>query len=190
MKVYTKTGDKGETGLVGGARVSKNDARLDVYGGTDELNSHIGMISALLMQGKGYEKDLELLSAIQSALFVLGSNLASESASREKFKLPRLQEALVRQLERAIDEYEKELTPLKNFILPGGVPAAAATQIARAVCRRVERSFVAFVALMPEEEPVLGLEFLNRLSDFLFVLSRVINHRAGHEEPIWKADRA
>lgn len=186
MKVYTKTGDKGETGLVGGARVSKSDIRLETYGDVDELNSHLGSLVSLLKQSPEHKKALGMLEMVQSALFTLGSNLASEKACREKFKLPKLSQDLIRTLEEHIDHYEKSLEPLKNFILPNGSQAATAAHVARSVCRRVERRFVSFTLEMPAETPEHGLELLNRLSDYLFVLSRHINKVENETETIWR----
>lgn len=187
MKVYTKTGDKGETGLVGGTRISKDDIRLEAYGDVDELNSHLGAVRSHMETAGRLKKEDEVLREVQNALFTLGSNLASESASRKKFKLPALDSAVTQRLETAIDDMEKELEPLKNFILPDGAPAAAAAHVARSVCRRVERRYVAFARAMPEELPQGGMELLNRLSDYLFVLARLINKIFDKKETIWKA---
>lgn len=186
MKIYTKTGDRGETGLVGGTRVSKADIRLETYGDVDELNSHLGFLVSQLDKGK-FKDDLKVIVEVQNSLFTLGSNLASEVESREKFKLPKIQTSVITLLENKIDEYEKNLKPLKNFILPNGAPASAASQIARSVCRRVERKFVSFSLQMPEEAPEHAGELLNRLSDYLFVFARYINKLEGESETIWKA---
>lgn len=186
MKVYTKTGDKGQTGLVGGKRVSKSDIRLETYGDVDELNSHLGMLVAFL-RDDAKNHSLDLLLDTQSALFTLGSSLASESETREKFQLPKLNPSLIERLETAIDDFEKDLEPLKNFILPNGSIAASSAHVARSVCRRVERRLVRFSIDLPGELPEHGLELLNRLSDYLFVLSRHLNKVAGEKETIWKA---
>lgn len=187
MKVYTKTGDKGETGLVGGSRVSKADIRLETYGEVDELNSQLGMLRSFLAREKGdFGVETQILKETQSALFTLGSNLASEKASREKFKLPNLGSNLIKKLESEIDRLDEKLEPLKNFILPDGTMAASAAHIARSVCRRAERRFVAFSLELPGEAPENGLELLNRLSDYLFTLSRYINKTQGEEETVWK----
>ena len=187
MKIYTKTGDKGETGLVGGLRVSKASIRLETYGGVDELNSHLGLLSSFLKSAGQARDATETLRLTQQALFTLGSNLACESKSREKFKLPQLQDEDISRLEEKIDEYEKCLEPLKNFILPNGAPAAASAHVARAVCRRVERTLVLFSKESAEEVPERAGKLLNRLSDYLFVLARHINKSAGESETVWKA---
>lgn len=186
MKVYTKTGDKGETGLVGGSRVSKSDIRIETYGDVDELNSHLGVLVSLLKHDEKFNAVLDVLESVQNSLFTLGSLLASEKESRDKYKLPRLDLKIIELLEESIDEYEKTLEPLRNFILPNGTPAAAAAHVARSVCRRVERRLVAFSISMPDEAPEHGLQLLNRLSDYLFVLSRYINKVKGEAETIWK----
>ncbi|MEP7217820.1 MAG: cob(I)yrinic acid a,c-diamide adenosyltransferase, partial [Bacteroidota bacterium] len=170
-KIYTKTGDDGTTGLFGGRRVAKDSVRIESYGTVDELNSVVGMARAA---GVLPEHD-QLLSTVQEHLFILGADLATPQGGMKNYSLPRVTAAETECLERAIDALEEGLPPLKNFILPGGTPAGAALHLARTVCRRGER----LVVMLIHEEPevgVLPMQYLNRLSDFLFVLARAVNH--------------
>jgi cob(I)alamin adenosyltransferase len=166
-KVYTKTGDKGETSLVGGARVSKASPRVEAYGDVDELNSIIGLSRAALLD----EQIDEALSLIQNDLFTLGADLASPS----QIEVPRIQTSFIETLEELSDRFLAELEPLKEFILPGGSKAGATLHLARTVARRAERRAVK----LSETEDVneLALVYLNRLSDLLFILARVVNRR-------------
>ncbi len=187
-KIYTKTGDTGETGLVGGRRVSKGDIRLECYGTVDELNSIIGVARAGLGNSKldqDYKTELDTtLYILQNELFNLGSRLA---CADEKLleKLPAIEETAIARMEADIDQITKVVPPLKNFILPGGALTAAHLQWARTVCRRAERATVKLSKSDPIE-PIL-VKYLNRLSDYLFVLSRDVNYAAGVEEIIWKS---
>ena len=181
MKIYTKTGDTGDTGLLGGGRVPKSDTRVAAYGGVDETNAAIGV--ALAAEPTGFERDL--LEHIQRDLFAIGGQLASPDPGKvakalEKAALP---EERIGALEAAIDRADTELPPLKAFILPGGTPKAAALHAARAACRRAERSIVT----LHQATPVPGeiLRYVNRLSDLLFVLARLANHRAGLPDRTW-----
>lgn len=183
MKVYTKTGDKGLTGLIGGARVSKADARIHLYGDVDELNANIGLVRA--HTGETHAQEI-LLKQVQSRLFDLGSQMACEPAERVKFKLPDIEEAHVSELEKAIDDLTANIPVLKNFVLPAGTVAAAHAHTARTICRRVERAFVSFHAQHPNDLKDVHLRYLNRLSDYLFVLARSLNVNAGVHEEIWK----
>jgi cob(I)alamin adenosyltransferase len=179
-KIYTKTGDDGTTGLFGGRRVEKDSLRIESYGTVDELNCVVGMARAA---GVGEEHD-ELLATIQDQLFVLGADLATPRDAMKNFPLPRVTSSDVECLERAIDHLEEKLPALKNFILPGGIPSGAALHLARTVCRRAERALVTLL----HEEPEVGslpVQYLNRLSDLLFVLARAVNHAAGVEEHPW-----
>lgn len=176
MKIYTKTGDTGETGLWGGARVRKDAARINSYGNVDELNAVLGIVRACdLPQGLD-----AFLERIQSELFVLGSDLATPGDSA---RIPRIEEAYIQQLEAEIDQFEAELAPLKNFILPGGTMAAAQIHLARTVCRRTERNIITLAGLEAINPYVLP--YVNRLSDWLFVLARVANARAGVPDVPW-----
>lgn len=171
-KVYTKTGDKGETSLVGGARVSKASSRVEAYGDVDELNSIIGLARASLQD----DQIDEALSLIQNDLFTLGADLASPS----EIEVPRIQTSFVETLEELSDRFLAELEPLKEFILPGGSKAGATLHLARTVARRAERRAVK----LSEAEDVneLAVVYLNRLSDLLFILARVANRRRGVPE--------
>ena len=178
MKIYTRTGDTGETSLFGGTRVQKSDPRVDAYGDVDELNACLGLARA---SGADAEIEAELLR-LQRDLFALGAQLADPG---EKLAARVTKAVLgdddVARLEQVIDRLEAELAPLRRFILAGGSPAGAALHVARAVCRRAERRMV---ALEPAVDTVL-LRYVNRLSDLLFVLARVVNRRAGAPETEW-----
>lgn len=182
LKIYTKTGDRGETGLFGGARVPKDDARVEAYGDVDELNSVLGIALAAL-------DDAEIVAGlrlVQADLFTLGARLATpatEDGGRENPWIPRLDPARVAEMEAWIDRAEEEVEPLKSFILPGGSPAAAALHLARTVCRRAERRVVSLSRTATIEEGVVV--YLNRLSDLLFTLARLANRRAGVEDVPW-----
>ena len=181
MRIYTRTGDKGQTGLFGGGRVAKDDPRVDAYGDVDELNAVLGMARSIEMM----PRIDEVLAPVQRDLFAIGALLATPDHDKMQQQLTkaRIDEGRIAQLERAIDEGESELEPLKAFILPGGTPKAAALHVARTVCRRAERKVVHLqreVAL-----PELVVVYLNRLSDLLFVLARVANKRAGAGEVTW-----
>jgi cob(I)alamin adenosyltransferase len=175
MKIYTRTGDTGETSLFGGARVRKDDARIEAYGTIDELNSFLGVARAS-WPSSSFDGELHL---IQSDLFDIGAHLASPGTSR--FAGP--DTARVAALEQAIDAMESELAPLKSFILPGGSLAASQLHVARTVCRRAERLVV---ALHDDDEATkASIAYLNRLSDFLFVAARFANHSQGVADVPW-----
>ena len=171
-KVYTKTGDGGETALVGGERVSKASIRVDAYGDVDELNSSIGVARSRL---KDEEID-KVLAQVQNDLFTLGGDLASKS----EIKVPRIEESFIARLEGLSDEFLSQLEPLKEFILPGGSEAGAEIHRARTVARRAERRVVALAG--EEEINLQTVVYLNRLSDLLFILARVVNTRSGISE--------
>ena len=179
--VYTRTGDNGTTGLVGGTRITKSDSRIHLYGEVDELNSYIGL--GLSQLDKSFNKTF--LLQIQSILFDLGSNLACEQDKRAQFKLPQIKSSSIEKMENDIDQMDSSLAPLKNFILPGGDPAAAAFHVCRTVCRRIERQMVDFDESVPGEVPENALRFINRLSDYFFILSRYINFTKNVEETLW-----
>jgi cob(I)alamin adenosyltransferase len=179
--VYTRTGDKGTTGLVGGTRIKKSDTRINLYGEVDELNSYIGV--GLSQLDKNFER--KSLQLIQSSLFDLGSNLACEKEKRSQFKLPQISQDSIARLERDIDEMDSLLQPLKHFILPGGDPAAASFHVCRTVCRRIERTMVDFEDQNPGDIPENALIYINRLSDYFFILSRYINSSKSIEETQW-----
>lgn len=171
-KVYTKTGDGGQTSLVNGARVSKADLRVSAYGDVDELNSLLGVTRTFPLD----EELKALLGRLQNELFTLGADLATPSGT----PVPRVDEEMVKSLEQEIDRYLEELEPLREFILPGGSQAGAMLHLARTVARRAERLVVALGAR--EEVNEQALRYLNRLSDLLFVLARAANRRAGTTE--------
>lgn len=176
MKIYTRTGDLGQTSLFGGSRVAKNDARIDAYGTVDELSSFLGVARA-----SGIPSDVDaVLEQVQRDLFDVGAHLASPGTSR----FPGVDPARIAQLESAIDAMESELAPLKNFILPGGSLTAAQLHVARTVCRRAERCVVA----LHDESPATmsTVAYLNRLSDYLFVAARFTNRRADVTDVEWK----
>lgn len=180
MKIYTKTGDRGETGLFGGARVSKASLRVDAYGNLDELNAHLGVCRA---HGLPSEVDA-VLAAAQVDLFAAGAELATAPGREEKLSIARVGDAEIARLEGAIDASEAALEALKTFVLPGGTPGAAALHVARTVCRRAERGVIA----LQRDEPVRGelVVYLNRLSDLLFSLARLTNLRAGVGDVPWR----
>ncbi len=180
MKIYTKTGDQGQTGLFGGPRVSKDAPRIEAYGTVDELNSVLGVARSLLAGG---EID-ELLRSLQNELFALGAQLATPDPAAHHTAM--IGPAQIAGLEAAIDRHELALEPLSQFILPGGTPAAAQLHLARTVCRRAERRLVT-LSHVPEEA-VAGelIVYLNRLSDLLFVLARAVNRAAGHGDVPWQ----
>lgn len=179
MKIYTKTGDSGTTSLFGGERVDKNSLRIEAYGEIDELNSLIGVI---LAEPEEVGPLTGRLLSVQSELFVLGSNLATPK--NVKIKIPKITKSYVRRLEKEIDNWEKELTPLRNFILPGGSKTGAKLHLARAVSRRAERLMVSFSRTEKIDENLLM--YINRLSDWLFTLARYLNALDGKREVIWK----
>ena len=178
MKLYTRTGDAGETSLFDGTRVRKDDVRVDSYGEVDELNAWLGLVRSSLGQG---DLDDEL-ARIQRDLFALGAELADPGDKiAARVTKAAITDADVERLEQLIDRLDREVAPLRRFILAGGAPAGAALHVARAVCRRAERRIV---ALQPPVSSIL-LQYINRLSDFLFVLARVVNQRAGITETEW-----
>src|SRR5215831_17797360 len=181
VKIYTKTGDAGETGLFGGERVPKDHPRVAAYGDVDELNASIGLARSL--EPRTFED--ALLQAIQRDLFAIGAVLATPDPARLIKALggPGIADPAVEQLEVAIDRHDAALPPLKSFILPGGAPKGAALHIARTVCRRAERSVVG-LGRATGVSPVIG-RYLNRLSDLLFVLARTANHAAGAGDIPW-----
>jgi len=178
MKIYTKTGDEGITSLVGGKRVSKAALRIETYGTVDELNAFTGLVRDQEVN----RSRKSFLIGIQNRLFTIGTMLATEGGSN-KTKLPFLEETDVQSLEEAMDAMDKELPPLRNFVLPGGHPSVSHCHVARTVCRRAERLTIA----LNEEHEIdpLVIKYLNRLSDYLFVLSRKMSIELGIEEIPW-----
>jgi cob(I)alamin adenosyltransferase len=186
MKIYTRTGDGGETGLFGGGRVAKDHPRVRAYGDVDELNATLGVALATVADGTIRDR----LAPVQSDLFALGAHLATPPApeGRRRPALPALPAARPAEFERWMDEADAELPGLRAFVLPGGSAGAAALHHARTVCRRAERSVVALAA--GEAVPEAAIIYLNRLSDLLFTLARLENHRAGHGDVPWDSGPA
>jgi cob(I)alamin adenosyltransferase len=183
MKIYTKTGDRGDTGLFGGGRVSKSHPRVEAYGDVDELNAVLGAVRAV----ERLPRIDDILIAVQRDLFAIGALLATPDREkmRQHLDKARVDESRVAELERAIDDGDSELEPLRAFIVPGGTPKAAALHVARTVCRRAERRVVQLADDAGMEIPSVVVIYLNRLSDLLFTLARVANRRAGADEVSW-----
>ena len=179
-KVYTRTGDKGETSIVGGIRVKKSCERLEAYGTVDELSSHLGLLAALLPDGE----DRALIIRIQTNLFNVCTNLATDQSQTPLYDSARLPEGEIELLEQEVDKIMNLLPERQGFILPGGTQAAAQAHVCRTVCRRAERRIVALAEvaqISPETQ-----QYVNRLSDYLFVLAKKINFNAGVKEIIWQ----
>ena len=183
MRIYTRTGDQGDTGLFGGGRVPKDHPRVEAYGDVDELNAALGLARSIEMMPRVDE----VLAPIQRDLFSLGALLATPQPEKvtQQLEKARIDEHRIAQLERAIDDGEAELEPLQAFILPGGTPKSAALHVARTVCRRAERHVIALAHDGSVTVPPVVIVYLNRLSDLLFVLARVANRRAGAAEVTW-----
>jgi cob(I)alamin adenosyltransferase len=181
MKIYTKTGDAGDTGLFGGGRVPKSHPRVEAYGDVDELNAMLGLVRAM----DSLPRIDDVLVPIQRDLFAIGALLATPDREkmRQHLEKARVDEARITELEQAIDAGDDELEPLRSFIIPGGTAKAAALHVARTVCRRAERRVVELGA--DTEIPAVVVIYLNRLSDLLFTLARVANHRANANEATW-----
>lgn len=182
MKIYTKTGDQGSTSLIGGTKVSKSHLRIEAYGTVDELNSYIGLCKDLLTG----ENSKRVLQEIQDRLFTIGSALACDPAKETKMKIPDLKEADIVFLEKEIDNMNDGLPAMKSFILPGGHPTISQVHIARCVCRRAERCCVRLASEKNEVEPII-IKYLNRLSDYLFILARYTGHLLNIADIPWKA---
>jgi cob(I)alamin adenosyltransferase len=181
LKIYTKTGDTGSTGLFGGGRVGKDHPRVEAYGDVDELNAALGLARSIELT----PRIDEVIVPLQRDLFAIGALLATPDVEKmhQQLAKARIDDERIAELERAIDACDRELEPLKSFILPGGTPKAAALHVARTICRRAERRVV---ALQREVElPPLVVIYLNRLSDLLFTLARLANQRAGAGEVTW-----
>ncbi|HUM64765.1 MAG TPA: cob(I)yrinic acid a,c-diamide adenosyltransferase [Chitinophagaceae bacterium] len=181
MKIYTKTGDKGTTSLIGGTKVSKSHLRIEAYGTVDELNSYIGLCKDLLTD----EDSTRTLQEIQDRLFTIGSALACDPEKETKMKIPDLKDEDILLLEKEIDRMTDMLPVMKSFILPGGHPHVSHLHIARCICRRAERCCVKLSIDNHEVEPIIT-KYLNRLSDYLFTLARFTGHLLGLEDQPWK----
>ena len=180
--LYTRTGDTGMTSLVGGQRVSKTSARLESYGTVDELNSHIGLLITYVDD----PQDRDLLTVIQSQLFVVGSYLATDTSQRELRQQSIVTDEMVTQLEHAIDDVDAQLPPLRLFVLPGGTRGASQCHVCRTVCRRAERRILALQEAIETPLDPNVLAYVNRLSDFFFAFARKLNIIAGQEEIVWR----
>lgn len=179
-RVYTKTGDKGETSIIGGIRVKKSCERLEAYGTVDELSSHLGLLASMLPDGE----DKDLIIRIQNNLFSVCSNLATDQSQTPLYDSAKLPDGEIEILEHEVDEIMNLLPERQGFILPGGTQAAAQAHVCRTVCRRAERRIVALsevAQISPETQ-----QYINRLSDYLFVLAKKINFNAGVSEIIWQ----
>ena len=179
-KVYTKTGDKGETSIIGGIRVKKSCERLEAYGTVDELSSHLGLLASMLPDGE----DKDLIIRIQNNLFSVCSNLATDQSQTPLYDSAKLPDGEIEDLEQEVDKIMKLLPERQGFILPGGTQPAAQAHVCRTVCRRAERRIVALsevAQISPETQ-----QYINRLSDYLFVLAKKINFNAGMSEIIWQ----
>lgn len=190
LKIYTKGGDGGETGLLGGARVPKDDARVAAYGTVDELNAAVGVALALDPQGATLGESGPALRAVQEDLFTIGARLAAANPDRllRKGTISALAADRIDALEAWIDALDAELPALDAFVLPGGSPLAAQLHIARTVCRRAERGVTALLDEHPDLAEVV-VPYINRLSDLLFTLARAANRRAGREDAMWLPQR-
>lgn len=180
-KIYTRTGDRGTTSLIGGTKVSKSHLRIEAYGTVDELNSYIGLCKDLLSG----VMEAGILQEVQDRLFTVGSSLACDPEKEPKMKIPDLKEEDISLLEKEIDQMNEILPPMKFFILPGGHPAVSHLHIARCVCRRAERACVRLQAEGEEVEAIV-IKYINRLSDYLFVLARFAAHRLNVPEIAWR----
>jgi len=179
-KVYTRTGDKGQTSIIGGIRVSKACERLEAYGTVDELSSHLGLLAALLPEGD----DKAMIIRIQNNLFNVCTNLATDQSQTPLYDSAKLPEGEIELLEKEVDRMMKLLPERQGFILPGGTQAAAQAHVCRTVCRRAERRIVALsgvAQISPETQ-----QYVNRLSDYLFVLAKIINFNENKSEIVWQ----
>jgi cob(I)alamin adenosyltransferase len=181
LKIYTKTGDKGTTSLIGGTKISKAHIRIETYGTVDELNSWIGLVNDQLK----HKHSNKILKEIQDRLFTIGSSLACDPEKETKMKIPDLHETDVELLEKEIDRMNEKMPPMKSFILPGGHMAVSSAHVARCVCRRCERLCVSLQEQNMFVDPLV-IKYLNRLSDYLFVLARFIGYRLKTKEIPWK----
>lgn len=187
-KVYTRNGDTGQTSLVGGVRINKSDIRLETYGTVDELNSHMGLLAAMIAEksepGSALEAERENIINIQGNLFIVGSYLATDQSQTPLYPYAMLPEGETEKLEQAIDSLNAQLPEPQGFVLPGGTTAAAQAHVCRTVCRRAERHIAALA-----ETAIVGpeiMQYINRLSDYLFVLAKIINFNMQQSEIIWK----
>jgi cob(I)alamin adenosyltransferase len=186
MKLYTRSGDDGTTGLFGGGRVGKDHPRIEAYGTVDELNACLGLAAAACGEREAEQRFREILTAIQSRLFDIGADLATPQESPYRDRLPEVGQRHVEEMERWIDEVDGKIPPIRNFVLPGGTELASRLHLARTICRRAERLIVAFGHAEPVGEDVI--KFLNRASDLLFAMARGANHAAGVADVPWVSE--
>jgi cob(I)alamin adenosyltransferase len=182
FKIYTKTGDKGKTSLIGGTKVLKSHLRIDSYGNVDELNSHLGLLGDYI----NTDAAIAVIREIQDRLFTIGSSLACDPEKESGLKIPDLKEEDITFLEKEMDRMNEELPAMTSFLIPGGNVAVSQAHVARCVCRRAERSCV-FLSSNGEFVELLVIKYLNRLSDYLFVLSRYVGLQQGVTEIPWRA---
>jgi cob(I)alamin adenosyltransferase len=182
LKIYTKTGDKGDTGLIDGSRISKSDLRIIAYGVVDEANSHIGLIISNIERNSIFDDVKKILLNVQQDLFVLGAELANPNTLKDDNML--VKREMISTIEKYIDKFESELAPLSNFILPGGSIESSLLHICRTVVRRAETSAVALAKEQKINQEILT--YLNRISDLFFVLARVTNKRQKRNDIPWK----
>lgn len=183
MKIYTKTGDKGKTGLIGGTRVWKNDSRIEAYGTVDELNAFVGVLNSFQLEST----EQTCLRNIQYKLFVIGSHLATDRSAADLHAASIITESDITYLENEIDRMNADLPPLKYFVLPGGSKAGAAAHVCRTVTRRAERRILDLTQANNEIDNLI-LIYINRLSDYFFILSRYLTVNEGCKEFFWKTD--
>ena len=179
-KIYTRHGDQGTTGLVGGVRISKTHVRLEAYGTIDELCSHVGLLAAMM----GDDEEVTFLHRIQCILFNIGSNLATDQTQTTLYDSAHVPEGEIQLIEQRIDHLNGQLPDFQGFVLPGGTMAASQCHVCRTVCRRAERRIVALAEEAAVEPDIL--QYVNRLSDYLFILAKIINFNAGHNEILWQ----
>jgi cob(I)alamin adenosyltransferase len=186
MKLYTRTGDDGTTGLFSGARVSKDHPRIEAYGTVDELNAVLGLVLAACDRGHAFERRThEVISALQSRLFDIGADLATPEGAKQQAKIHRIDDADVSEAEAWIDEMESANPPLRTFVMPAGTEVAARLHLARTVCRRAERAIISLGSIEPVGDPLL--RYMNRLSDLFFAMARRANHERGIPDAPWTA---
>ena len=184
-KVYTRTGDKGTTSLVGGVRISKTDPRLEAYGTTDELSSHLGLLAAMMARDENtLEEERQLLVRCQNNLFIIGSYLAIDQSQTPLYDFARLPDGETTLLEERIDQLMATLPEKQGFVLPGGTASAAQCHVCRTVCRRAERRILELAQHAHVDDYIP--QYVNRLSDYLFVLAKIINFNAGQSENLWQ----
>ena len=184
-KVYTRTGDKGMTDLVGGVRISKTDPRLEAYGTTDELSSHLGLLAAMMANDEHpLEEERQMLVRCQNNLFIIGSYLAIDQSQTPLYDFAKLPDGETALLEERIDNLMATLPERQGFVLPGGTVSAAQCHVCRTVCRRAERRILELAQKAQVDDYII--QYVNRLSDYLFVLAKIINFNAGQSENLWQ----